>query len=169
MLSLLGSRDGGTECGRHRAQLEQGLIDVKRQLGPEGTKPTDPAVIAVLVDDLGITEAKAKQLIREVFSRSDGKHGKSGGRTDKGSHVTSDAFIDALAKQLEVSHAKAKAAFTALDKLSRDHGVDPRSAQFAAIARGLGVTAHQLASVIGQVKTGLAGDHESSSPKPYKS
>ncbi|TJZ96811.1 hypothetical protein [Actinacidiphila oryziradicis] len=151
------------------AQLERALPDVKRELGQTGKAPTDPAVVALLAHDLKISQAKAEQLLKEVFTQPEGGKGKPGGggkgKPGGGGSVSADAFISGLAKQLGVSHEKAAAAYAALSKLGRDHGgVDPSSAQFAAIAKNLGVTPKRLADVIYQVKLSLSGVGSKGSP-----
>ncbi|MER7172328.1 hypothetical protein [Streptomyces mesophilus] len=79
-----------------------------------------------------------------------------------------EAFVQALVDKLGVSREQAAAAFATLEKLSATQdGVDPRSEEFAALARGLKVTPERLEQVLIEVKRSLAQDVEGS-PKTYK-
>ncbi|MGW0629158.1 hypothetical protein [Streptomyces sp. NPDC002758] len=150
------------------AQLENSLRDVKRAIGEQGKSPSDQAIARLLAHDLGISQAKAAKLAQEVFGQAAEK--RKAGQDGKGAKADSSAFVDGLAKHLGVSHEQAARAFAALEKLSRTSGgIDPRDARFAAIARGLGVTAKQFADAIGQVKMSLVGEHQAASAQPSKS
>ncbi len=146
-------------------QLENALKNVKIALGQQGGSPTDPAIVAQFAQDLGLSQAQAEQLLNEVFGPATAK---SGGGT--AAAPTTEAFIHGLAHQLGISHERAARLFRALERLDRRQGgIDPSSPQFAAIARGVGVTAGQLADAIRQVKVSLAGSAQGRSPKSVQS
>ncbi|MEV6104239.1 hypothetical protein AB0M28_05910 [Streptomyces sp. NPDC051940] len=147
--------------------LEQVLIQVKQALGENGGDRKDPALLTLVARELGISEAKAADLLSEVFGASgpeDGKgdkagKGKKGDKKGKaGPQITPARFIQALAEELDITRAQATATMHALDRLGRDHGVDPDSPEFAAIARGLGITPERLEDALRAVKIRLAGD-----------
>ena len=146
-------------------QLENALRNVKIALGQQGGSPTDPAIVAQFAQNLGLSQTQAEQLLNEVFGQATAK---SGGRTAVAPTV--EAFIRGLAQQLGISREQASRVYKELEKLDQQQGgVDPNSPQFAAIARGAGVTAGQLADAIRQVKVSLAGSGQGRSPKPVKS
>jgi hypothetical protein len=80
-----------------------------------------------------------------------------------------------LAKELGISRDRAQALVADLDELSRDHRNNSGSAEFAAIAKGLGITPQQLEDALRRVKTSLIGSEQKpdssvpGSSEPYKS
>lgn len=153
-------------------KLENALRDVKIALGANGGKVTDK-VVAIFARDMGISTAKARQVLEQVFR--DGRSGPKkpgdpgkGGKDDKSGPATVFTAAD-LAKALGVSKAKAQTALDALQKLAKGPRgtVDENSPAFAAVAAKLGVTPQQLTKAIIQLKT-AAGKPGEGKPVPCK-
>jgi len=151
--------------GVTKDRLENALRDVKIALGAQPKGPVDPAVIAKLAGALGISRAEAAKLFKEVFAQP-GKQGGKGKKKEEGREVSPAVLVDALAKELKISQDRARTLVADLDALGRDHGLDPSDAKFAAIAKGLGLTAQQLTDALKAVKTSLGGAGKPDSPKP---
>lgn len=159
------------------ARLDAALRHVKEQLGANGGNVEDPAVVAGLARDLGLSRQQATRLLAEVFdaagSPGKGKPGKGGkpgkpgeGKPGKPGKPGKDgkpgkpgdalaAFSAAdLAKLLRVSQARAQAALDAVRTMASGPrgSVDESSARFAAIARQSGVTPKQLADALFTLK-----------------
>lgn len=176
--------------------LDRALRAVKAEFGETGKEPTELAIATALAPQLGISQKKAEQMVREMFAKGPVKggsgkegHGEKGpGKKGPGKPGDSkpvpgkpgfdkapahdgkltEAFVQALVEKLGVSREQAAAAFATLEKLSATQdGVDPRSEEFAALARGLKVTPERLEQVLVEVKKSLAQDVEGS-PKSYK-
>lgn len=157
-------------------RLESALRDVKIALGDQSKEPTDPAVVAGLAKALGISEADASRLIKELFVRPEApggkkRPGKPGGKKEEGPQISPAVIAEALAKELGIPLDKAKKLVVDLDELSRDHGNDADDVRFAAIAKGLRITPARLADGLKKVKESLGGAEQPkpASPKPYKS
>jgi hypothetical protein len=55
-----------------RARLDDALRDAKQTTARLGVGPLDPAVVAVVAHDLGISTAKARIVLKEVFGNPSG-------------------------------------------------------------------------------------------------
>ncbi|MFG1806441.1 hypothetical protein [Streptomyces sp. NPDC049040] len=187
------AKPGDKIPGVSAERLERALRDVKQMLGPDGGRVTDPAVVARVAKDLGVSTAKARAILRQFFGGDEvgpkppgdkggkggkgdkdpgkgGKGGKDGGKGGKGGKDRPGgpaAVITAkdLAKALGVPQARAQAALDALQKLAKGPRgtVDENSPAFAAIAAKLGVTPQQLTKVLTVLKE-AAG--KPGAPKP---
>ncbi|MQY15495.1 hypothetical protein SRB5_56770 [Streptomyces sp. RB5] len=152
-------------------RLEQGLMNVKRAIGEEGGKPTRDRLVALVAHEFGFSLDKAARLAKDVFADQrggDAKGGKDGkgkpgkvlGGKDKkgGEQADQKAFAKALAAELHISQNLALQIFTALDKLSEHGGVDPHSAEFAALARKAGVSPQRFEKALIKVKMSMPGN-----------
>jgi hypothetical protein len=139
------------------ARLDAALRHVKEQLGANGGNVEDPAVVAGLARDLGLSRQQATRLLAEVFdaagSPGKGKPGKGGKPGKPGDALAAVSAAD-LAKLLRVSQARAQAALDAVRTMASGPrgSVDESSARFAAIARQSGVTPKQLADALFTLK-----------------
>jgi hypothetical protein len=120
-------------------KLQAGLAAAKRAGG------NTPAGIAAFAAAAGVPQATAQRIVQAVF----------GTAADQGTTGRA-AFTAALASHLGVSTSAAQRALNQLQALGRG-GVDPSSPAFAAIARGLGASAAQLAAALDAAKQSLAG------------
>jgi hypothetical protein len=147
------------------ARLDAALRHVKEQLGANGGNVEDPAVVAGLARDLGLSRQQATRLLAEVFdaagSPGKGKPGKGGkpgkpgeGKPGKPGDALAAFSAADLAKLLRVSQARAQAALDAVRTMASGPrgSVDESSARFAAIARQSGVTPKQLADALFTLK-----------------
>jgi len=152
-------------------KLEAALIDAKQTSGRLGVAPTDPAVVAVVSHDLGISSAKALTVIKEVFDGDTppgkGKPGKPGG----GHGVPDPQAVHVLAKILHISDARARQVLEQLDKIDQaDNGVSPQDPKFKALAASLHLTPQQLMNALIQMKETLGGgSNPGPKPKPTPS
>ncbi|HEY7486365.1 MAG TPA: hypothetical protein VH912_18015 [Streptosporangiaceae bacterium] len=137
-------------------QLEQALISVKRSLGRTGGKPTDPAVVDQFARELGISTEQARAFIEEITQPSQG----------------TDADLPKLAKilaaDLGISDQAATDALRQLAQMGRTGGIKPKSPEFAALARRLGVSPERLATALDTVKRGVAKRPDSGDPSEKK-
>ena len=153
-------------------KLQAALGDAKMTIGKlGGVAPTDPRVVAVVSHDLGISAAKATQLIKEVFGDAapgKGGFGKPGGNQPPG---TPDPRISqALAAVLHISVARAEQVLEQLDRIARPgNGISPTDPQFRALAASLHLTPQQLVDALIQMKQSLAGSMPPPSPAPSSS
>ncbi|WP_055590645.1 hypothetical protein [Peterkaempfera griseoplana] len=162
--------DLAAKLGVSPQRLEQALIHVKQALGPKGGNPTDhPAVVAAFAHELGISTKRAAAVLRDLFGPQPGrpgpggkpgkpggdKPGKPGPGGKPGAPGVPAGFAQNLAEQLGVSRAAATRAAKELFALGeRPGGINPRSKEFAAIAKQLGVTPKRLADALSAVKQG---------------
>jgi hypothetical protein len=120
-------------------RLQAGLLAAKRAGG--GTA----ASIAAFAASTGVSHATAQRIVRAVFG------------TQAGHSLTGPASVRVLATQLGVSTAAAHRALERVSALSGNHGIDPASPAFAAIAHDLGVSPDRLIAGLGAVKQSMAG------------
>jgi hypothetical protein len=120
-------------------RLQAGLIAAKRAGG--GTT----AGIAAFAASTGASPATAQRVMQAVF-------GAQAGRT-----LTGAASVRVLATRLGVSTSAAHRALQRVGALSGNHGVDPASPAFAAVAHDLGVSPAKLVAALGAVKQSMAG------------
>jgi hypothetical protein len=120
-------------------RLQAGLIAAKRAHG------NTAAGIAAFAASTGSSDATAQRIVHAVFG-------------DQAGHsLTSSASTGVLASRLGVSTSAAHRALGRVGALSGNHGVDPASPAFAAIARDLGVSPAKLIAALGAVKQSMAG------------
>lgn len=142
-------------------KLESALVDAKQTIGRLGVAPTDPAVVAVVSHDLGISTEQATWLLKEVFDNgpTPGK-GKGG---SGGISVPDSVVIHTLAGILHIGDARAAQVLDRLERISQPHsGIPADDPQFRALAASLHITPQQLIDAIRQLKQDIAG----SMPKP---
>lgn len=140
-------------------KLESALIDAKQTVGRLGVGPFDPAVVAVVSHDLGISTDRAAALLKEVFGNpASGGPGKGGNGSKGGNSSGPDQLIiNTLAGILHVSDARAKQVLERLEQISEPgHGVSPQDPRFRAIAASLHLTPQQLADALMKMKQTLA-------------
>lgn len=152
-------------------KLQSALIDAKMTIGRLGVAPTDPAVVAVVSHDLGISADKATALLKEVFGNGPvpGK-GKPGQPGKPG--VPDAVAIHTLAGILHISDARAAQVLDRLERIAGSgHGISTDDPQFRAIAASLHITPQKLADAIRQMKQDIAGSMSKvpASPVPGKS
>ncbi|WP_405658035.1 hypothetical protein [Streptomyces sp. NBC_00079] len=138
-------------------QLIKALTDVEQASAESGKLPTDRTMVRRFAADLGVSTAKARAILAEVF----GPDQQSGG-------LASPAAAADLARMLGVEVPQAQVALEALTRLGdRTGGIDPAGAEFAAVAKRLGVTPKQLAGALDQVKAAFGkGPEAGASPSP---
>ena len=124
----------GISVGR----LQTGLLAAKRAGG--GT----PRGVAAFAAAAGVSNATAQRVIAAVFGNS----------IDRS--MTGPTATTALARQLGVSTSAARRALHQIEALNGNHGVNPDSAAFAAVAHGLGVSPARLLAALDGVKRSLA-------------
>ena len=154
-----------------QAELEQALGDAKRTLArliEGGQEPTwlDPAVVAVVARDLGVSPARATALLKQLpfVTESESVGGSKGVDGSKGA-IPPDAAAE-LAKILHVSEARATAALQRLSGLqARSDQVLRTDPGFAAVARSLGVSPQVFENALRTVKQHLAATSGESGTK----
>jgi hypothetical protein len=120
-------------------RLQAGLISAKRDRG------NTAAGIAAFAASTGVSTATAQQIVRAVFG------------TQAGHSLTGPASVRVLATRLGVSPNAAHRALQRVGALSGNHGIDPASPAFAAIAHDLGVRPAKLVAGLDAVKQSMAG------------
>lgn len=161
--------------------LEAALGDAKQTIGRLGVAPTDPAVVAVVVHDLGISSDQAKQLLTEVFGNGpnpgksgsgtgdqgkggSGKGGKGGPGTTPPPGTPDPQISHALAGILHVSAARAAQVLEQLDRIAwPSRSIPTDNPQFRALAASLHLTPQQLADALYQMKQALSASRPSPS------
>ena len=129
-------------------RLQAGLITAKRDRG------NTAAGIAAFAASTGVSTATAQRIVRAVFG------------TQGGHSLTGPASVRVLATRLGVSPSAAHRALERVGALSGNHGIDPASPAFAAIAHDLGVSPAQLVAGLGAVKQSMAGKVSSAGHPP---
>ena len=119
-------------------RLQTGLVAAKRAGGNTG------AGLAAFAASTGVSHATAQRIVQAVFG------------SQAGHSLTGPASVRVLATQLGVSTSAAHRALERVGALSGNHGVDPASPAFAAIAHDLGVSPAQLIAGLGAVKQSMA-------------
>jgi hypothetical protein len=120
-------------------RLQAGLLAAKRAGG------NTAAGIAAFAASTGASHATAQRILHAVFG------------TQAGHSLTGPASVRVLATQLGVSTSAAHRALERVSALSGNHGIDPASPAFAAIAHDLGVSPDRLIAGLGAVKQSMAG------------
>jgi hypothetical protein len=182
-----GGKKPPAACGPDRpdGRLENALRDVKVALGANGGKLTD-RIVAVFAKDMGLSRAEGRKVLEKIFSeggpgpeKSGGKEGKGGSGSNGGKGSKPDpqekggpkaVFTAAqLSKALGISHARARVALDALQKLASGPkgSIDENGPAFAAIASRAGVTPQQLTKAIVGLKS-AAGKAAGTKPGPCK-
>jgi hypothetical protein len=161
-------------------KLETALIDAKQTIGRLGVAPNDPAVVAVVTHDLGISADQAKHLLTEVFGDvAPGKDGSGYGGSGKGGPgkpgtgktppppgTPDPKLSQTLAGILHVSDARAAQVLEQLDRIARpSRSVSIDDPQFRALAASLHLTPQQLDDALHQMKEDL----RASMPSPSDS
>jgi hypothetical protein len=119
-------------------RLRAGLLSAKRADGNTG------AAIAAFAASTGVSHATAERIVHAVFG------------TQAGHSLTGSASVRVLATRLGVSTSAAHRALERVNALIGDHGVDPASPAFAAIAHDLGVSPAKLIADLDAVKQSMA-------------
>jgi hypothetical protein len=153
------------------AKLENALRDMKTTAGPLGVDPTDPRVVAVFAKDLGISDAKALEVIKELeacLGKPD--PGKPGG---PGKGVDQEALLRKVAASLHVSLTTLENALRDMKMTSGQLGVDPADPRVVAVfAKDLGISDAKALEVIKEI-VGQPGPVKSpppgKTPPPSKS
>ncbi len=161
-------------------KLETALIDAKQTIGRLGVAPNDPAVVAVVTHDLGISADQAKHLLTEVFGDvAPGKDGSGYGGSGKGGTgkpgtgktppppgTPDPKLSQTLAGILHVSDTRAAQVLEQLDRIAQpSRGVSIDDRQFRALAASLHLTPQQLDDALRQMKEDL----RASMPSPADS
>ena len=154
-------------------RLERALRLVKPLIGKAKGHVDNPAAVALCAKELGLSTARAKQLLAEVFAQYDtprkpgpvgkdkdrdrGKDRGGDNRDDKGGTEAEFRTVfnaKALSAELGVSVAQARIAVDELAALASagDGGIVPSGSAFKAIAKKLGVTPDQLNSALRHLK-----------------
>jgi hypothetical protein len=120
-------------------RLQAGLITAKRDRG------NTAAGIAAFAASTGVSPATAQRIVHAVFG------------TQAGQSLTGPASVRVLATRLGVSPNAAHRALERVGALSGNHGIDPASPAFAAIAHDLGVRPAKLVAGLDAVKQSMAG------------
>ncbi|MFB9237554.1 hypothetical protein ACFFWC_18695 [Plantactinospora siamensis] len=110
------------------ARLENALRDMKMTSLRLGVEPTDPRVVAVFAKDLGISDAKARAVIKEIVGQPG--PGKSG-KPEKGGDQ--DALLRKIAASLHVSLATLDNALRDVKIASGRLGADPTDPRVVAV------------------------------------
>lgn len=183
-----GSDNGGSKPGNQQEwlaqlaaslhvdvqKLETALIDAKQTIGRLGVAPNDPAIVAVITHDLGISTDQAEHLLTEVFGNvapGKGGPGKPGtgtgtGKTPPPPGTPDPKVSQTLAGILHVSDARAAQVLEQLDRIAQPgRGVSIDDPQFRALAASLHLTPQQLDDALRQMKEDL----RASMPSPSDS
>jgi hypothetical protein len=126
-------------AGISESRLQQGLAAAK-QAGGNGS-----AGVAAFASAAGVSADTARRVVTTVFG------------THEGRTVTGPSAAAALASTLGVSIPAAQSALQRIGALSGKGGIDPKSADFAAIAHDAGVSPERLAAALDEVKRAAAG------------
>jgi len=141
--------DLAARLGVSPARLDQALRTVKTSLIRANAKPSPGQFDAALARVLGIPQAR----VRQAFPA-----GKRAGVKAIGSEAAvragDNALTAAVARELRVSTTQVSEALRPLYAAGR---ADPSSPAFAAAARSLGVSIHQLVAALVHAKQSLAG------------
>lgn len=134
------SQFGGlaASAGISTGRLQAGLVAAKRAGG------NSAAGVAAFAASTGVSHATAQRIVQAVFG------------TQAGHSLTGPASTRVLATRLGVSTSAAHRALQRVGALSGNHGVDPASPAFAAIAHDLGVSPARLIAGLGAVKQSMA-------------
>ncbi|MDR2983697.1 MAG: hypothetical protein LBV34_02540, partial [Nocardiopsaceae bacterium] len=147
--------DLAARLGVSPERLDQALRATKISLSKANAKPTEARFVATLARMLGIPDAR----VRQAFPVGRGEGSKAAGSkaaketNNAATRATNAAFAAAVARELNISTARVKAA---LRPLFAAGSADPTSPVFAAAARSLGVSGHQLYSALVHAKESLA-------------
>jgi hypothetical protein len=160
--------DLAARLGVSPARLDRALRAAKISLSKANAKPTESQFEATLARILGIPEARVRQAFRaenpggstaagSKAARSKAAAAKAAAAKDARSkaaeRATNHAFAAAVARELQVSMARVS---EALRPMLASGYADPTSPEFAAAARSLGVSVHQLSAALVHAKQSLA-------------
>jgi hypothetical protein len=146
-------RDLASRLGVSPTRLDQAVREAKISLSKASSKPTMDQLYATLARILGIPEARVRQAIpagKPGGSKVEGKQD----RAKAARPMDVDAFSAAVASALHASSAQVK---PVLERLFVTGKASPSSPAFAAAARSLGVSIHQLTAAITHAKESAAG------------
>lgn len=132
------------------ASLTAALHDAKETMGRLGVGAQDPAVVAVIVKDLGLSTTSAEALLKDVTGRA------APGSPKVGAPDPDVRAEKALAQILKISDARATTVLHELQQLGSSPKAAPGNAQFAAIAASLHLTTAQLNQALVQLKVALS-------------
>jgi hypothetical protein len=155
--------DLAQKLGVSPSRLDRALREAKISLSKASGQPTVRQFEATLARILGIPEARVRQAFpaatsddssaggtkaaREKAARARAAHSKATER------ATNRAFVAAVATELGLSTSRVS---VALRPMLAAGYADPTSPEFAAAARSLGVTGHQLDAALVHAKQSLA-------------
>jgi len=155
--------DLAEKLGVSPSRLDRALREAKISLSKASGQPTVRQFEATLARILGIPEARVRQAFPAATSDGSPAGGSKAARAKaaraKAAHskaaerATNRAFAAAVATELGVSTSRVRAALRPI--LAAGYA-DPTSPEFAAAARSLGVTAHQLDAALVHAKQSLA-------------
>lgn len=154
------------------AKLENALRDMKMTSLRLGADPTDPRVVAVFAKDLGISDAKARAVVKEIVGQPG--PGKSS-KPEKGGDQ--DALLRKIAASLHVSLATLDNALRDMKIASGKLSADPTDPRVVAVfAKDLHIGDAQALKIIkeivgqpGPVKPPSGKTPPSPSPSPAPS
>jgi hypothetical protein len=155
--------DLAARLGVTPARLERALRAAKISLSKANANPTESQFEATLARILGIPEARvrrafhAEQSAGSTAAGTKAARAKAAGakaaRSRAAERATTHAFAVAVARELGVSTSRVSAA---LRPMFAAGYADPTSLEFAAAARSLGVSVHQLSGALVHAKQSLA-------------
>src|SRR5262245_3190928 len=145
--------DLAARLGVSPARLDHALRAAKISLSSGNAKPTERRFEAALARILGIPQARVRHAFPAAISGRSGAAGSKAAESKAASRAANHAFSVAVARELHVSTARVSAA---LHPFLAAGSVDPSSPEFAAAARSLGVTAHQLSAALVRAKRSMA-------------
>lgn len=156
-----GEGDLAARLGVSPARLDHAIRAAKISLSKSNVKPTERQFETALARTLGIPLARVQQAFPAAMSggskaaRSKAAASKAAG-SKAATRTANHAFSVAVARELHVSAARVE---TALRPMFAAGYADPSTPAFAAAARSLGVSVHQLSAALVHAKESLAAGH----------
>ena len=161
-----GASDLAARLGVSPARLDHAIRAAKISLSKGNVKPTERQFEAALATILGIPLARVQQAFPAAMSggskaaRAKAASSKAAASKAAGSkaatRAANHAFGVAVARELQVSTARVD---MALRPMFAAGYADPSTPAFAAAARSLGVSVHQLSAALVHAKESLAARH----------
>lgn len=153
-----GEGDLAARLGVSPARLDHAIRAAKISLSKSNVKPTERQFETALARILGIPLARVQQAFPAAMSGGSKAAGsKAAASKAAGSkaatRTANHAFSVAVARELHVSAARVE---TALRPMFAAGYADPSTPAFAAAARSLGVSVHQLSAALVHAKESLA-------------
>src|SRR5215467_3680422 len=148
-----GEGDLAARLGVSPARLDHAIRAAKISLSKSNVKPTERQFETALARILGIPLARVQQAFPAAMSGgSKAARAKAAG-SKAATRTANHAFSVAVARELHVSAARVE---TALRPMFAAGYADPSTPAFAAAARSLGVSVHQLSAALVHAKKSLA-------------